>query len=74
MKPALLSLLAILVLAAIVTGGMNFTAGAWAQTAPSTNDVDTYNGLLRAAHNNDVTAIRSLSAAGAELEIRDSAG
>jgi ankyrin repeat protein len=45
-----------------------------AQTAPSAAEVAAYDGLHRGAHLGDVEAIRSLVAAGAELEQRDGNG
>lgn len=48
--------------------------GAFAQTAPSAAEVALYDGLHRAAHVDDVAAIRSLLAAGADPDQRDAAG
>lgn len=50
------------------------TAAAAAQTPPSPARIAGYDGLHRAAHLNDVDAIRGLAAAGADLDARDSAG
>lgn len=47
---------------------------ALAQTAPSAAEVSGYDGLHRAAHLDDLDAIRSLVAAGADLEERDGNG
>ncbi len=47
---------------------------ALAQSAPSLSDIANYDGLHQAAHQGDVETILSLVKAGAELEIRDSAG
>ncbi|MGI9334855.1 MAG: ankyrin repeat domain-containing protein [Gammaproteobacteria bacterium] len=45
-----------------------------AQTPPSSYDIESYEGLHRAAHNGDVDAVRKLAASGADLEARDAAG
>lgn len=45
-----------------------------AQTAPSAAEVAAYDGLHRAAHLGDLDAIRSLIAAGADLNMRDTNG
>ncbi len=45
-----------------------------AQTAPSASEVARYDGLHRAAHTGDVTAIRDLVSDGADLDARDRAG
>ena len=45
-----------------------------AQTAPSTAEIAAYEGLHRAAASGDADAIRSLAAAGADLNARDNAG
>ena len=49
-------------------------AAAEAQTPPSPAQIAGYEGLHRAAHQNDVDAIRDLAAAGADLDLRDSSG
>ncbi len=46
----------------------------FAQTPPSQRVIESYQGLHRAAHAGDVAAIRTLTAAGADLERRDAAG
>jgi ankyrin repeat protein len=48
--------------------------GATAQTAPSAAEVAAYDGLHRAAYLGDLDAIRSLIAAGADLDARDDNG
>ena len=48
--------------------------GATAQTAPSAAEVAAYDGLHRAAYLGDLDAIRSLIAAGADLDARDGNG
>lgn len=45
-----------------------------AQTAPSASDIAGYDGLHRAAHENDVSAIERLIADGADPDARDRAG
>ncbi|MDK3073692.1 ankyrin repeat domain-containing protein [Sedimentitalea sp. JM2-8] len=45
-----------------------------AQTAPSPREIATYDGLFKAAHEGDVSAIRQLAAAGADVNARDAAG
>lgn len=45
-----------------------------AQTAPSASDIAGYDGLHRAAHENDVAAIERLIADGADPDARDRAG
>lgn len=47
---------------------------AGAQTPPSEAEIAAYGGLHRAAHDNDVAAIRRLDAAGADPDARDGAG
>ena len=49
-------------------------AAAEAQTPPSPAQIAGYEGLHRAAYQDDVDAIRDLAAAGAELDLRDSSG
>lgn len=51
-----------------------FAQGATAQTAPSAAEAAAYDGLHRAAHLGDLGAIRSLIAAGADLDARDGNG
>ncbi len=46
-------------------------AAADAQTPPSSSDIAGYDGLHRAAHENDVEAIRQLAAAGHDVNARD---
>ncbi len=48
--------------------------GAFAHTAPSAGEVARYDGLFRAAHLDDVAAIQSMIAAGADPDLRDPAG
>jgi ankyrin repeat protein len=60
----------LLFLAAILAGSQ----AALAQTAPSPAEVAAYDGLHRAAHLGDLDAIRSLIAAGADLNARDANG
>lgn len=48
--------------------------GAFTQTAPSAGEVARFDGLFSAAHLDDVAAIRSLIAAGADPDQRDPAG
>lgn len=50
------------------------SGAALAQTAPSAAEIARYDGLHRAAHLDDVAAIRSLLAAGADPDQRDAAG
>lgn len=50
------------------------TTGAIAQTAPTENELATYDGLFRAAHVGDLEAIRLLASNGAEVDARDSKG
>ena len=61
---------ALLLLAALVA----VSQSAVAQTAPSAAEVAVYDGLHRAAHLGDLAAIRSLVAAGADLNARDANG
>ncbi|WP_103255648.1 ankyrin repeat domain-containing protein [Tabrizicola aquatica] len=61
---------ALLLLAALVA----VSQSAVAQTAPSPAEVAAYDGLHRAAHLGDLDAIRSLIAAGADLNARDANG
>ncbi len=51
-----------------------FAGAAGAQTPPSASEISGYDGLHHAAHEGDVTAIRSLAEAGADLDARDGAG
>ena len=51
-----------------------FVMGAWAQTPPSTAQIEAYGGLHRAAHNGDVEAIRALVTEGADINARDGSG
>ena len=44
------------------------------QVAPTSDEIDSYHGLHRAAHEEDAKAIRELIRAGADLEARDRAG
>lgn len=54
---------------------LGLTAGmAVAQTPPSAVQIAAYDGLHRAAQDNDAAAIRRLAAAGADLEARDANG
>lgn len=53
---------------------ISLAVDAGAQTPPSAADVAAYGGLLRAAHENDVTAIKRHVAQGGDLEARDSSG
>ena len=46
-------------------------ASAGAQTKPSISQIAAYEGLHRAAHENDVATIRRLAAQGADLDARD---
>ena len=45
-----------------------------AQTAPSSSDISSYDGLHEAAHQNDVDSILTLVKAGAEIDARDRSG
>ncbi|MBT8425516.1 MAG: ankyrin repeat domain-containing protein [Silicimonas sp.] len=45
-----------------------------AQTAPSSREIAAYDGLFRAAHEGDVTAIRQLISDGADVNARDPQG
>lgn len=47
---------------------------AHAQTPPSPSQIAAYSGLNRAAHDNDVSAIKTLVAGGSDLEQRDKSG
>ncbi|WP_323764053.1 ankyrin repeat domain-containing protein [Marinovum sp.] len=49
-------------------------ATATAQTAPSSSEIASYDGLFRAAHEGDTAAIRRLAANGADLNARDLRG
>ncbi|WP_244521425.1 ankyrin repeat domain-containing protein [Bauldia litoralis] len=49
-------------------------AAAQAQTPPSSNQITSYEGLHKAAHEGDVDAIRTLVAAGADPDSRDGSG
>jgi len=47
---------------------------AWAQTAPSAQEVTAYHGLFLAAHEGDIARIERLVAEGADVNARDSRG
>ena len=49
-------------------------SGAQAQTPPSSAEIAAYDGLHRAAHENDVASIGRLAEAGADPDARDGAG
>ncbi len=53
---------------------MAAVCAAQAQTPPSASQIAGYSGLHRAAHENDVAAIKALVAGGADLEKRDGTG
>ena len=50
------------------------SSAAFAQTAPSLQQVAKYDGLHRAAHDGDVAAIKTLVEAGADVNARDGSG
>ena len=50
------------------------TSSTEAQVAPTSDDIESYRGLHRAAHEGDAFAIRKLIRAGADLEARDRVG
>ena len=50
------------------------SSAAFAQTAPSSQQVAKYDGLHRAAHDDDVAAIKTLVEAGADVNARDGSG
>ena len=49
-------------------------SSAFAQTAPSAQQIAGYDGLHRAAHDGDVTAIKTLVETGADVNARDGSG
>lgn len=53
---------------------VSFGSAAMAQRAPSQAEIDTYEGLHRAAHANDVESIGQLVKRGADVNARDNAG
>lgn len=55
----------------IIAHCLSLAAPAAAQTAPSKKMIENYQGLHKAAHAGDVSNIRALIAAGANLEARD---
>ena len=58
----------------IVSASLGFSGAGSAQTAPSSSDIASYDGLHLAAHEGRVEDINRLIAVGAELNARDSAG
>ncbi len=46
----------------------------WAQRAPSPTEISSYEGLHKAAHENDPDAVRQIMAEGANPDVRDSYG
>ena len=63
-----------IVLVAALLAPFAATAGAQAQTAPSTAEIAAYEGLHRAAHNGDTAEIRRLAATGVDVDARDRYG
>lgn len=51
-----------------------FASDAFAQTAPSAQQIARYEGLHRAAHTGDIAAIKRLAKAGADVNARDGSG
>lgn len=51
-----------------------FAHSAWAQRAPSSSEINSYTGLHKAAHENDLTTLETLIENGAALNERDSYG
>jgi ankyrin repeat protein len=64
----------ILVITLTMLLGHGFIGPANAQVPPSHVMIETYNGVLEAAAKGDVTGIRSLARAGADLNVRDPRG
>jgi len=59
---------------ALIMTLISLATSAVTQTAPSAQEIGTYDGLLLAAHEGDVAAIRQLVADGADVNIRDPKG
>lgn len=64
--------LALTALASLLIGLASLAA--WAQVAPSAAQIAAYDGLHRAAHENDAAAIRRLVVEGADVEAHDANG
>jgi ankyrin repeat protein len=64
----------ILVITLTMLLGHDFIGAANAQVPPSYVMIETYDRVLEAAANGDVTAIRSLAREGADLNVRDPRG
>jgi len=60
--------------AVLASALLAFASAAWGQSPPSQADIAQYSGLHKAAHDGDVTAIRRLIAAGADINARDTHG
>ena len=52
----------------------SFPHQAWAQRAPTATEINSYTGLHKAAHENDLVTLKKLIADGAVLDERDSYG
>lgn len=51
-----------------------FAPAAFAQTAPSKQEISAYEGLFAAAHSGDISSIRQMAANGSDVNARDSRG